>query len=178
MRNPIVPFLRTGNSAGFTLAEVIVVVIILGIAATMVIPMISDTSGMRVTSAARHISSTLLFAQTSAISNQQPLQVVFDADAETYEVQNADGAVIPDPIIPGKSLRTDYLNDPRLQNINIETADFDGGGKIWFDRLGMPYSGPNKDNLTALNAGSVSVQSGDNVMTVTVEPITGRILIN
>ena len=178
MKNPTAPFLRSGNSTGFTLAEVIVVVIILGIAATVIIPMISDTSGMRVTSAARHISSTILFAQTSAISNQQHLQVVFDADAETYEVQNADGAVIPDPIIPGKNLRTDYLNDPRLRNIKIETANFDGGAKVWFDRLGMPYSGPDKDNLNALNTGSVSVQSGDNTMTITVEPITGRILIN
>jgi len=178
MKNTSVSSLRTGNPKGFTLAEVIVVVVILGIAATVIIPMISDTSGMRVTSAARHISSTLLFAQTSAISTQQPLQVVFDDDAETYEVQDEDGTVVPDPVIPGKSLRTDYLNDPRLQNITLETADFDGGGKIWFDRLGMPYSGPDKDNLTALNDGSISVQSGNNVMTITVEPITGRILIN
>ncbi|MCP4711390.1 MAG: prepilin-type N-terminal cleavage/methylation domain-containing protein [Planctomycetes bacterium] len=178
MKKPTAPSLPRGNPTGFTLAEVIVVVVILGIAATVIIPMISDTSGMRVTSAARHISSTILFAQTSAISNQQHLQIVFDSDAETYEVQDADGVVIPDPIIPGKNLRTDYLNDPRLQNIRIETANFDGGAKIWFDRLGMPYSGPNKDNLNALNAGSVIVQSGDNTMTITVEPITGRILIN
>ena len=82
---------RYGNSKGFTLAEVLVVLIILGIAATIVIPMIGDTSGMRVTSAVRHISSTLMFAQTAAISAQQPVQVIFDADAESYDLGIAAG---------------------------------------------------------------------------------------
>ena len=169
---------RYGNSKGFTLVEVLVVLVILGIAATIVIPMIGDTSGMRVTSAARHISSTLMFAQTAAISDQQFFQVVFDPDAESYEVQDADGNVIADPVMAGHDYRVDYANDSRTKNVRIESVNFDGGAKVWFDRLGAPYSGPDKDNLTALNSGRVNVQAGDKIMTILVEPITGKIRIN
>ena len=169
------PYNRQG---GFTLAEVLVVLIILGIAATIVIPLISDTSGMQVTSAARHISSTLLFAQTSAISAQQPFQVVFDADAECYEVRDADGNAVADPAMAGQNYRVDYAHDPRLQKVRIDAVDFDGGSKVWFDRLGAPYTGPDKENLAALNAGSVNIQAGNKIITIAVEPITGRININ
>ena len=84
---------RNKQQGGFTLAEVLVVLVILGIAATVVIPMIGDTSGMRVTSAARLLASTLLFTQTAAISQQQQYQVVFDVAGESYEVQDAAGNV-------------------------------------------------------------------------------------
>ena len=169
---------RYRRTGGFTLAEMLVVLIIIGIAATIVIPMVGNTSGMQVTSAARHISSTLMFAQTSAISAQQPFQVVFDADAESYEVRDADGNAVDDPVIAGRAYRVDYTSDSRLRNVRIETVNFDGGGKVWFDRLGTPLSGPDKDNLTDLNVGRVNIQAGDEIMTITVEPITGRININ
>ena len=169
---------RMVKSGGFTLAEVLVVLVILGIAATIVIPMVGNTNGMQVTSAARHISTTLLFAQTSAIAAQQPFQVVFDADNECYEVLDADGNVVFDPAIPDQAFRVDYPNDARLHKVRITTANFDGGSKVWFDRLGMPYSGADKDNLTVLNAGSVGIQAGENTVTITVEPITGKININ
>ena len=59
---------------GFTLAEVLVVLFILGIASVIVIPMIGDSSDLQVTSAARQIASALLFAQTASITDQQPCQ--------------------------------------------------------------------------------------------------------
>ena len=93
---------------GFTLAEVLVVLVILGIASAIVIPMIGDTSNLRASSAARQIASTLLFTQTSAITDQQQYQVVFDSVNNCYEVQDQDGDVISETMTLGGDYRIDY----------------------------------------------------------------------
>ncbi len=42
------------------------------------IPLVSDTTQMQVTSAAREITSALMYAQTVSISTKDQYQVVFD----------------------------------------------------------------------------------------------------
>ena len=165
------------KSGGFTLAEVLVVLVILGIAATVVIPSLIDTSGMQVTSAARALTSTMLFAQTAAISSQQQFQVVFDVDGESYEVQNDLGVVVADPVTGGKDFRVSYTEDNRLHKVQLETVDFDGTNILWFDRMGVPYGGAITGSPVALTSGSVTLSAGDETITINVEPITGRIKI-
>ncbi len=157
--------------------EVLVVVVILGIASVIAVPLISDTTDLQASSAARQIVSTLLFAQTSAIAKQETYQVVFDADAEAYSVQDAAGNVIDDPVIAGKTMEVSYPDSPRLTDVTIETATFNGTDRIWFDRLGAPYSG-NPVSNTPMTNGTVTVQAGETAVTVTVEPVTGRISVN
>ncbi len=164
------------SQRGFTLVEVLMVLLILGIAATIVIPMINDTSDLQVTSAARQIASTLLYAQTASISSQQQYQVVFDTGANSYEVQDSLGNVIVDPVA-GSPYQIAYPNDRRTQNVSIDTANFDGSNTVWFDRLGAPYGGTISASPPPLSTGQVEVRVKDKTMTITVEPVTGRITI-
>jgi len=154
-----------------------VVVVILGIAAAIVIPMISDTSGLQASSAARQIASTLLFAQTAAITDQEQYQVVFDSDNNCYELQDHDGSVISDPMTFGGAYHVD-ISGPSMQSAKIETANFDGSNIVWFDQLGIPYSGSISETAVPLNSGSVIVRAKDETITVSVEPMTGRISID
>ncbi|MBN1844896.1 MAG: prepilin-type N-terminal cleavage/methylation domain-containing protein [Sedimentisphaerales bacterium] len=160
--------------AAFTLVEVLVVLIILGIAATVVIPMISDTSQMQVTSAARQIASTVLYAQTASISNQQQFQVVFDPAGNRYEVQDAAGNVIDDPVV-GSPYRVEFSQDRRTRNVTLDTVDFDGTQTLWFDRMGSPYAGSISQSPPPLASGQIVVRVKDKTLTILVEPVTGRI---
>lgn len=166
----------TISQGGFTLVEVLMVLLILGIAATIVIPMINDTSDMQVTSAARQIASTLMYAQTASISTQDQYQVVFDTGSNSFEVQDSLGAVIVDPVV-GNPYQIEYPNDKRTRNVSIETVNFDGSSIVWFDRLGAPYGGAISASPPPLSTGQVVVQVKDKTMTISVEPVTGRITI-
>lgn len=170
-------YLLTRRRGGFTLAEVLVVVMILGIAAIVAVPMLGNTDQMRVESAARQLASTLLYAQTTAISSEQQYQVVFDSTGTGYEVQDAGGNVAPDPLITTQPYRVDYATDKRLSKVRIASASFDGQNQVWFDRLGSPYAGTIVASPPPLTNGQVVVQAGNESITVLVEPVTGRVRI-
>lgn len=161
----------------FTLIELMMVVVILGVAATIAVPMLGNTHAMQVTSAARQLASTLLYAQTSAIATQQQLQVVFDTAANHYEVQDAAGNVIDNPV-SGKPYQVQFGATGELQNVTLSVADFNSTNTVWFDRMGAPYGGAISASPPPLASGLVTVNSGDDQMTIRVEPITGRITVN
>src|SRR4051812_47762470 len=66
------------RSSGFTLAEILAVVVILGIASAIIIPQIGTRDDMRVKAAARTLIADLIYAQNLAISTGQTVYVRFD----------------------------------------------------------------------------------------------------
>ncbi len=170
----------------FTLVELLVMLIIIGIAGAIAVPMLANTSDLQLAAAVREINAALLFAQSNAIATQQQYQVVFDADAESYEVQDKDGVVIDDPtkIMPTGAPNPDdykfkvvYTGHSRFKKVTVTSVDFDGSASVWYDRLGMPYSGPILNN-TPLNSGSVTLSADAFSTTISVEPISGQVKIN
>ena len=70
---------------GFTIIEVILVVLIIGIAAAVVVPMVSSAGGMQIRAAVNMVAADLEYAKSMAISRGQPYSVVFDKTTETYQ---------------------------------------------------------------------------------------------
>ncbi len=163
-----------GGSGGFTLIEIIMVVVILGIAALAVVPMLSSAADIQVRTAANMIAADLEYAKNMAITQQKNYSVVFDIVNETYEIRDDTATVIGHPVNVGRDFVVDFANDGRLDQVDIALADFDPGSEltVTFDYLGGPYSGGDP-----LNAGSVDLQAGTFTMTVTVEPVTGYVKI-
>jgi type II secretion system protein H len=74
------------GGAGFTLVEILAVIVILGIASAIVIPQIGTRDDMRVKAAARTLIADLIYAQNLAISTGQVVYVRFDVAGNQYSM--------------------------------------------------------------------------------------------
>jgi prepilin-type N-terminal cleavage/methylation domain-containing protein len=160
---------------GFTLVEVIIVVVILSIAAMMAIPMMSSAGSVQIRSAADAIAADLEYAKSMAISRQQKYSVVFDIDNESYWIQDDTSPdPIKHPVKRGFDYIIDFRNDNRMKKVDIFSVNFDGTAAIKFDYLGSPYDGSGNP----LNSGNITLQADGSAVTITVEPVTGFISIS
>lgn len=159
---------------GFTLAELLLVVLIIAIAAMIAVPMMGSMDSMQIRSAANMIAADLEYAKSMAISRQQNYSVVFNPAGDYYEVHDSNG-IIKHPVKKGFDYKVDFSSDSRLDKVVIDDADFDPGSSntIIFDYLGSPYSGTSNP----LNSGTISIRAGDFMETINVEPVTGFISI-
>jgi prepilin-type N-terminal cleavage/methylation domain-containing protein len=164
------------RGGGFTLAEILLVVLIIAIAAMIAVPMMGSMDSVQIRSAANMIAADLEYAKSMAISRQKNYSVVFPANSY-YEVHDPDG-MIKHPVTK-LDYKVDFSSDSRLNKVVIESTDFDPGSNpptITFDYLGSPYSGSGT-SPNPLNSGTISIRAGDFTMTVSVEPVTGFISI-
>lgn len=158
---------------GFTLVELIVVIVILAIAAAVAIPMLTNAGSIQLTSAASLIAADLEYAKSMAITTGLVYSVVFNNETERYQLEDQNGSVIPHPVKKGFDYVVDFRNNSRLDKVNIVSADFDGTSEIRFDYIGSPQNG----NGTALTSGTITLQANSDTVTVIVEPVTGYISV-
>jgi prepilin-type N-terminal cleavage/methylation domain-containing protein len=161
------------EAKAFTLVEVIMVVIIVGIIAAIAVPMYSSAASVQLSSAATMIASDLEYAKSMAISTGKTYQVVFDTAAEGYSIKNAAGTVISNPVHIGVNYTVNFASDSRLSKVNIVSTTFGAAGTIKFDYLGTPLDSTG----AALSSYSVVLSAEGCTMTVVVEPVTGYISI-
>jgi prepilin-type N-terminal cleavage/methylation domain-containing protein len=155
------------SSGGFTVVELLIVVVILSIAALTAIPMMSSASSMQIRSAANLIMADLEYAKSMAITRGQNHSVVFDAGTDSYQIEDQNNNVIPHPVKKGFNYVMSFPNDNRLNRIDITNVNFNGNPSVEFDCLGSPVG--------ITGEGTVTFQAGDMTATVKVEPVTGFI---
>ena len=167
---------RAGSvRCGFTLIEMILVVVILAIAAMVAVPFATSGATMQLKSAANIIASDLEFAKSMAISRGRIYSVVFNDAGESYQIEDVNG-VIMHPVNVGSTYVVNFANDSRLDQVDITSANFDATPTVMFDYLGSPY---NAGGLgSPLNSGVVSLSAGGSTLNVNVEPVTGYISIS
>lgn len=158
---------------GFTMIEVIVVVVIISIAAVMAVPMFSGAASMQLRSAANIVASDLEYAKSLSIATQQRYEVKFDASAESYRIVDQAGNVIGHPVKKGFDYAVDFTADQRLNKVSIELVDFDTTDSVEFDYLGSPINGSGNP----LNSGSIQLEAGGETMTISVAAVTGFVSI-
>jgi len=151
---------------GFTMLEILIVVVIIAIAALTVVPMMSSAGSLQIRSAANMIAADLEYAKSMAISRGQYFSVEFDENADSYRILDQDNNVIPHPVKKGFDYVISFQDDSRLNRVDITNADFNATVRVQFDCLGSPDNG-----------GTVSLSGGGITATVRVEPVTGFISI-
>jgi prepilin-type N-terminal cleavage/methylation domain-containing protein len=154
--------------SGFTLIEIIIVVVILSIAAMAAIPLMSSASDVQIRSAANLIAADLEYAKSMAISRGQYYSVVFDEGENSYGIYKVgETDPIQHPVKKGFPYVMNFSNDSRLGKVDITNINFDGISTVEFDCLGSPDEG-----------GSIILNANGITATITVEPVTGYISIS
>jgi prepilin-type N-terminal cleavage/methylation domain-containing protein len=163
---------------GFTLIEILVVVVIVGIVSAIILPQIGNRDDQRAAAAGRVVTSDLMYAQSRAIATQKTHYIMFDAGTGTYKVLDTISPqnVIKHPIT-GQNFQVKFGTGSTsgLEQMTLGSANFDGQTCLAFDSLGVPYSyNGSTSTLTSLSSGKIQVKAGAVTVTVNVAPFSGE----
>ncbi len=174
---------RPTTLRAYTLIEVLVVVVILGICGAMVIPSMGSTGVLKTQGALRSIVADITFAQCDAVAFQEKRAVVFDVANSAYSVVQVPGNTVDaanntmyDPTKPGGKWTVNFTSDPRWGDARITSADFGAGSRnLIFDGMGGPVTDPSSNNPGP--GGTIHVSGAGASWTITVEAFTGRVTV-
>lgn len=167
----------------FTLFELVVVTVIIGIMGMLVVPMIGSVAGgPRVETAADQLLADLEYCQSLSIARTETqIAIRFDRNANTYQVESkATGATTATVMkFPGDT--ETYVNDfstGRNQHLlGVALGNLpDNGDTYWmsFNRYGQPIK---STGLQATQNVVIPLIGGDRTVYVTVAWDTGEITI-
>lgn len=164
------PARRAAPLRGYTLLEILIVVVLLGLASAVVIPQIGSTDVLRVQAAVRTLVADITFAQSDALARQQTRAIVFDVAGNRYTLVEVPGNTV-DPV-NNTMYSVDFNNSRKFHNARLQAANFDGGATLLFDELGGPIATPGATTPGA--GGTVTISGSGSIFDVTVEAYTGR----
>ena len=166
---PSSPGFRRRRTAGFTFVEVLIVVLIMGIAAALTVPMFGQTDATRLRAAANLLVADLGYAQVESISHgDDPRLVVFDQDNGSYRI-----AAVSDPDTP---ITNPAGNQPyvmtfgtgrahELAGVSIQGHALDGDDRLQFGIYGQ---------LDQTDPATITLASGGASITITLDPTSGE----
>jgi prepilin-type N-terminal cleavage/methylation domain-containing protein len=160
---------QNASRCAFTLIEIIVVVIIISIAALIAIPVFSGASEMQLSAAADKLAADMEYAKSLAVTTQRNHKVVFDTNADSYDIWGFDSGTSTWKIVTDPVKKSDfvvvYSQEGRLSRVGITATTFTGN-TVEFNYTGAPVQG-----------GTITLSAGGNPIIVSVESATGYISI-
>ncbi len=163
------------RSRGFTLIELVMILVIIGILAVVVLPNVTATKGnVRLQAACQKVASDLRYIQQMAMAQQVRFGVSFDTGDELYFGYRVDtGTKAKDPHTQG-DLEVEFDEMTQFNDIVIASTNFSDA--VEFNSLGVPYDG-NGDPLSDEGILTLQTQDGAYSKTVRIEPVTGKVKI-
>jgi Tfp pilus assembly protein FimT len=178
----------------YTLVEMLIVIALLGLAATLLIPNLVGRDIMAAQSAVRMIIGDLSFAQSDALAHQEFRRVhFFDEDANGnahgYCITRINEAQLATPFDAGNA---DYIRDPlastgvdgnyiinfddenRFNGVFISDVSIDAGGRdVQYDSIGGTVRSGNLPGL----GGTIVVGSANVSYRITIAAFTGKLTV-
>ncbi len=186
---------RPASPVGFTLIEVLIVVVVLGIAGALVIPSMSQTGVLRIQAAVRTMIADITYAQGEAMAFQARRAIWFgkvprwDASSKAWEFVDGNGYTMAEVTGPTLSLVTNAMMDPdnlsrplgrnfddaRFGGAVISSPVFNGAALLIFDELGGTVA--DLDGPDPGTGGSVTISGSGAVFRVDVQAYTGKVTV-
>jgi prepilin-type N-terminal cleavage/methylation domain-containing protein len=161
-------------SAGFTLVELIMVIVIVGILAVLAIPRFQAFNTIKLNSAVKKIVSDIRYTQSMAVSSHDMYGITFDTGLERYEVRRVrDNTYAKDPF-SRQDFVVNFLTDPLYGGMNIVNASFGGTNQLRFGWNATPL---NSNNVSLSAEGAMAVSYRGTGMTIYVSPGTGTVRV-
>ena len=165
----------------YTLIELLIVVGVLGLAASLLIPSLNNTDSLSIQGAVRRVIGDLHFAQSDALAQQEYRRVEFFDDGSGYVITrspfNAASDYITDPMARAgtdQAYIVLFSTDERFEGIEISAVDIDGGEDfITYDELG----GTITDGGDAGTGGTIILTSPNAEYRITVAGFTGKLTV-
>lgn len=162
----------------FSLPELVVVLIIMGILAVVSFIAIDPYRGVKLDAAARKVMADLQYARNLALSTAKWYGVSFEVDpVNTYTVYRTSSlgndTVIEDPANLGKNFIIN-IND-YYDGINIQSVNIAGGSKVEFHPLGRPYNDALGSAIASNGVITLEFEGATREVVITVD--TGRISV-
>jgi general secretion pathway protein H len=160
---------RAGREAGFTLIEIGVVLLVIGIVLGIVVPRFRDSSHAELVAASRKLALTFRFLRHEAILNGRTYRLNYDIDQQRYWVTSAD------EIDEGGGFEREegLLADDIVLSPPIGIADVVlplVAGKL---QEGLAYTHFYPDGYVDLTV--VHLDNGREAFTLRVDSLTGRV---
>jgi prepilin-type N-terminal cleavage/methylation domain-containing protein len=160
---------------GFTLTELTVMVVILGVLSWLAYPKMAAMDEVKLDAAARRIAADLRYAQGLAMSRRVVHGILFNPAQEKYTVFAPNAATpITDPADRARTLVVDYTTRTEFKGVQVQSAAFGTTPGITFDYFGVPRDTAGVD-LTS--TGVVVLTYQGNTDSILVAPQTGTVTV-
>lgn len=171
-------FRTASRRCGFTLIELMAVVVVLGVLSVTAAVSMSGTDAARARAAAACVARDLSFARERALATGTTTWIVFSVATNSYSVLAEDAAApgragalsITDPAT-GQAF-VSRLSDPAFAGVSLSAVSIPGGGNdLGFDWMGRPINAAGtrvttNATITLSPAQTVTVTAGAGVVGV------------
>jgi len=119
---------------GFTLIELIIVIVLLGLLALVASTRVQDTSlNVRISAAINQITSDLEQVKTLALAHHKNMSLTFNVSTEAYSIHK-NGTLMTD--YPGSNSGIIDLSQGTFTGVNITSTNINGSNVINIDKWG------------------------------------------
>lgn len=148
---------------GFTLIELIFVVLVIGIIGVMVLPTWTSTS-FNLEHEARRVLDDVRYAQALSITSGQRYRWV-KVSSTTYQLTNEAGTAVLLPSGSNQLILTSGVTIGTLTNLP--------NSLIAFNSQGIPYTDSSYPGTALSSAASIPITAGSQTRTIQISPQTG-----
>ncbi len=159
---------RGRQSSGFTILELLILMVVLGIAASVGIPSYFNRPDVTLKSAAELLANDLREVGGRAAVYRESLCVRFDGDGGGYSATDRSGQLLVSPYGGGAFVRR-YGVDAVFRGVTIEALEPETPRSVTFDATGtasrsvavtLGYGGETRVVTLAARSGLVAVEEG------------------
>ena len=160
------------RTSGFSLVELMIVVVVLAIVAAIAMPMLGDTSISKLREAAQLLAADVDYARVESIAHgDDPRLLVVDVNNNTYHIAARSDSSTPITNPVGKLPYQVTFGQGRanaLTNVTIQSASLDGDDELEFGIYGQT------DQATAA---TITLECEGSTLTISIDPTTGETAI-